>query len=65
VSTSQAFEVVEPDGGCLAANYLGRTVATISSHGNIDWLLRATGAAGPKITRIGKETTLDHVLGLN
>lgn len=63
-SAVQGYEVVPLGGGCLALDHLGCTVATVSSQGNIDWLLRSPGTEGPRVRTLYKETHLSYVLGL-
>lgn len=58
------FEVVDLGKRCYAVNDHGRTVATVSSHGDIDWILRSPMQKGSLITGIRKETHLGYVLGL-
>ncbi len=61
--TSQ-FSVREADKGCFFLDDGGRTVALVTSHGYIDWLLRAPDLPGPLLTEIRKETHLSYTLGL-
>jgi len=58
------FEVVPLGNQCYTINDNGRTVATISSQGFIDWLLHSPLQPGPLVTEIIKETHLCYTLGL-
>lgn len=58
------FSVEEIGRRIYAINQSGKTVATVSSHGDIDWRLRSSGAKGPLLRDVPKETHLGYVLGL-
>jgi len=59
-----AFSVEEIGRRIHAINDRGQTVATISSHGDIDWRLRSPRARGPLLREVPKETHLGYVCGL-
>lgn len=58
------FEVEPIAQDCWLIHDRGRTVATVSSQGYIDWLLRSPMEPGPRLTRLRKEAHLSYVLGL-
>lgn len=58
------FQVNAVNNGGYVINDRGRTVALISKHGYVDWLLRTPHEAGELITHIPKETHLSYVRGL-
>jgi len=58
------FQLADIGAGCYLLNDRGRTVATITSQGYIDWLLPSPLAKGELLTAIRKEAHLSYVLGL-
>jgi len=58
------FEVDSLGNDCYAINDRGRTVATVSGQGFVDWILRSPMQDGERIQTIKKETHMGYVLGL-
>jgi hypothetical protein len=58
------FDVIHLGENCYVVNDRGRTVATISSQGYIDWLLRSPMQEGPLVKSIRKETHMCYTRGL-
>jgi len=58
------FVIREIGPAIFAIDDRDRTVATISSHGDIDWLLRSPLQDGPQLDAVRKETHLAYTLGL-
>jgi hypothetical protein len=58
------FEVVCVEGGRVAINDRGRTVAIVTRQGYIDWLLRTPAQEGPLIDVILKGTHLSYTMGV-
>ena len=51
-------------GNCYAIDDGEKTIATISSQGVVDWLLRTPRDEGHLVELLRKETSLDHTLGV-
>jgi len=58
------FEVVELGENRWIINDRGRTVATVTNQGGIDWLLKSPMDDGPLITKIEKDCHLANTVGL-
>lgn len=58
------FEIVNINNGARAINDHGRTVALVTQHGFIDWLLISPSQKGPLIDSIFKEVNPCYTLGL-
>jgi len=61
---SPAFEFCGLGDGNLALNDRGRTVALVTRHGYIDWILRSPAEEGPRFDRMTAGTHPGDVLGL-
>jgi hypothetical protein len=58
-----SFDIVHVGNNTYTINDQGRTLATLSSQGAIDWLLRNIAQPGELVTEIVKETHLCYVNG--
>ena len=59
-----SFQCAELGNQCFAINDRGRTIATVTSQGYIDWMLTGVEQPGPLITAMRKETHLGYIFGL-
>lgn len=58
------LDIVDVGDDCFVINHGGSTVALISQHGIIDWLLRRPDQDGPLYTELDCPPDPDHITGL-